>query len=715
MLDKSNQMRKVCDYIRSYQAKGGIVLLLLAVLFSLQPIQAQEKNKAKLYLKTVQDTIKLRWIVTDFQLWEASIVQGYDIYRKEMETGEIIKLNDTIVRALKPDEWGMRNMVFNDSIGLPDPNTDTLSVMALGYQFPEEVGLTFDMPDGSDGVDFGQDSREMMHMFHSVATLYSKEAAYVSGYTFSDTNFFDNTTYEYFLCRAGDFWDKSIASAMVNACDPYPDLTPQIVSDKTNKGECYLFWQKSDTLDATVGSYEIYRSENKENGYVSMANPPLLALLDPYNFKDEPVIFKDATLEKEKVYYYKVRAIDVFGDYSDFSEPYKVIEKTLLSSVPRIVQTETSERFMNTIEWDIKLHDISNINHMYVCRNSKATGVFKPISKRLSTMARKYIDVSPINTNYYKIMAVGNANDTVWSAAKFVNIPDSIPPSTPKIVSAVCDSLGIVRLKWKHGGEEDLKQFNIYTANFENEEYSRIANIGVDSVYTDTISLGVLGKSVFYKVVAFDNSYNPSDFSEAFEVLRYDTIPPNPPIITDIRSSEDGIHLKWACSSSPDVKHSVLQRKLRADTTWQQIRLFGVTGKSYESYIDTTVVKGEKYQYTLTAYDEFGLSSKGGRVMNIQAYDNGERGSIRNFKAVLNKQKHTVKLKWEYNKNGVERFIVYRTLNGSSKAIVAGVNGNVYEYYDERTGPGNTYGYCIKALYFDGSESPLTKEIIVNF
>ncbi len=420
-------------------------------------------------------------------------------------------------------------------------------------------------------------------------------------------------------------------------------------------------------------------------------------------------------MEKEKVYYYKVRAVDVFGDYSEFSEPYKVIEKTLLSSVPQIVKTETSERFMNTIEWEIKTHDIRNIKHLYVYRNSKATGEFKPISKQLSTMARKFIDVSPINTNYYKIMAVGNANDTVWSGVKFVNIPDSIPPSTPEIVSAVCDSLGIVKLKWKHGGEKDLKQFNIYTANFENEEFSRIANIGVDSVYTDTISLGVIGKSVFYKVVAFDNSYNPSDFSEAFEVLRYDTIPPNPPIITEIKSSDKGIHLKWACSSSPDVKHSALQRKLSTDTIWQQIRLFGVSGKSYESYMDTTVVKGQNYQYTLIAFDEFGLSSRGGRLMNIQAYDNGEREPIRNFTAVLNKHKHTVKLSWEYQKNGVERFIIYRTLNGGSKVIFAGMDGDIFEYYDESTGPGNNYGYCVKAIYTDGYESPLTEEIIVNF
>lgn len=696
-------------------------LLLFFVFFSLgMSLFAQKENddKALFYLKNATDSVRMRWIIIDFDTWLAAIDRGYDIYREELSTGDLSKVNDSIVKAMSLDDWGYRNMVFNDSIGELDPNIDKHSVEAITYLYPEETGLTLDLGKSEEDntMDFGDDPRAVMHMLHSIATIYSREAAYVSGYTFADSLITPNTDYKYYLCLGGEKPDKALASAVINSSDSYPDLTPEILADRTNKGQTFLFWQKPDTLGAEVGLYEIYRSQSEDGGYEPIAEPALLAKLDLQQGKDDLMKYNDATLEKDQVYYYKIRSIDMFGDSSNFSKPYRVVEKTFLSSTPSIKEASTSPTFDNTIKWEIEDYDVENIKTLRVFRNSSSTGDYQPISDELGADARSFTDTATINTNYYKVRAIGLANDTVWSALRFVNIPDSIPPSAPVFTSALCDSLGIVTLKWRHGAEPDMQQIKVYTANYVDDEYSLIADLGVDTIYSDTISLGVMGKSVFYKLVAFDKSYNPSDFSEPAEVLRYDTIPPNPPIITEIKGKPEGIFIKWACSSSPDVEESILLRMTSSDTAWTTLSSFEWSDTlEYQTYLDTAVIKGGRYQYTLQASDAFGLTSVGGRTLTIDAHDDGLRKPIARFSGTLNKRKHTVKLEWEYNQSKVEKFIIYRRVNDSVKEVLVAPQSAIREYYDEATGQGNIYTYSMKAVYLDGAESPITEDVIVEY
>jgi len=691
------------------------LILLLLITASSVTLGQNNEPKAKLYAKAEGDSIVLRWIVTDFKTWKNAITNGYDIYRTDLGTGQTKMINDSSVRALTPIEWAFRNTDFTGEVGKLKENIDSSSVVALAYQFPDSTGLKFEMPKDKQNIDFGDSPEEIMHLFHTITCLYSKEACFVSGMTFSDTKLKENTNYKYTLCERGVSIKSPLSTASINSSSEYPQLRLKISKDRTNKKQSFLFWYKADTLNAVAAAYLVFRSDKINGEYKKMSSPPVLGILNPYEDRKEPLVFIDNSLENRKTYFYKIQAIDVFGNFSGLSEAYSVTEHTRLSSTPVFKSTETSADFKNTLNWEIKNKDAKNISALFVYRNQNAPFDFKDISGELPPETRSFFDSKPINSNYYKVMAIGNAGDTVWSALKFVNIPDSIPPAAPKLKSAICDSLGIVKLTWTHENFADIEQINIYTANYEHEEFSRITNIDADSIYTDTISLRVLNSSVFYKLVVFDKIFNPSEWSNTIEVIRYDTIAPNSPQIVEISSENKGILLKWGCCSSLDLNRTELLRRKKSETTWQTLQTFLPGSAPYRSYTDTTVEKRQVYEYTLTAIDEFGLISQENKIFTKKALDNGIRPAIVNFSYDLNKKKHLVKLEWQYPYSGVKQFVVYKIIDNGTKFVVANIPRGTYEFFDNETGQGVNYRYQIKAEHIDGGKSPLSQEIHITY
>jgi fibronectin type 3 domain-containing protein len=173
--------------------------------------------------------------------------------------------------------------------------------------------------------------------------------------------------------------------------------------------------------------------------------------------------------------------------------------------------------------------------------------------------------------------------------------------------------------------------------------------------------------------------------------------------------------LNWGNCSSPDHEETLLKRRLKGEINWQSIAVFPDDNNNYQTYTDSTVESRKKYEYTLVATDAFGLQSLGNKILEIQAIDIGKQFEIENFSVKLNKRKHTVKLRWDYPYSGVDRFLIYRTLNGGTKTIITSTPANVHEYYDENTGQGNTYGYQVKVIHKDGGESSLTEEIFIEY
>jgi fibronectin type 3 domain-containing protein len=313
-------------------------------------------------------------------------------------------------------------------------------------------------------------------------------------------------------------------------------------------------------------------------------------------------------------------------------------------------------------------------------------------------------------------LTVGQGGDSLWTSPTYIQISDSIPPAAAIMLEAVCDSNGFVKITWKHHGEQDLHAFKLYRANYQNEEFSRVAAIErVDTIYYDTVALGTLTEQMYYKILAYDDSYNPSPFSNVIKAKRYDIIPPTSPVFSILRSDSTGIHLTWGNSSSEDVIKTVLYRKLRDESTWHEYKVFAKDTAKYTSFTDDKLYKGQWYEYTLQAFDDDKLMSGYTPSVQLKAFDNGIRPEIIKVSNKLDKRKKINKIKWVYPHQGVELYQIYRATNDGKLIILKSVQATQLEFYDTQLTAGRLYRYRIKAVYKDGGESPFSTELKVQF
>lgn len=719
-------------YLNKIISTKKLFVLVIGLLFFLSTY-GQTSKKTVLYAKPYKDSIALRWQVYDVNLWQANIKKGYDIYRKS-KSEPVQKINDSTIKALNPKEFVYRYLKYPkplDTSGINEQNIerfktppfdfnynpDSVAMNATILQFPEEVGLDFQLPSGEEGFDFGNDKDAIRWLFHSIICLSSKEASIISGIYFMDKKTSRKEIYTYYLTTSGEGIDKALAEVTISPLDSYPLKKPIGMKDVTNKNISKISWNKADTSNVYLPTYNIYRSENKNGSYVKMNNKALLAVYSKV-LDSNVVYYDDTTLQKGKMYYYKVHGLDLFGEFTPYSDPYVIKQKTLMEYAPYIEEARKvdSNSPACSIKWVVEDREEENISSFIVYRSSKPDSLFKPISIGLKNDQRFYKDKNPSKNNYYKVVALGKGGDSLWSAPVYVLIADSIPPKPAIMLSAVCDSLGIVTVKWKHNNDIDLHSFNLYRSNYKNEEFSRVTTIEkVDTIYRDTVSLETLTESIYYKIIAYDDSYNPSVFSNVIKAKRYDIIPPVHPVFTELKSDSSGINLTWANSSSEDVIKTILYRRLQNETSWHEHKVFVQDTVKFISYADTNLYKGQWYEYALEAFDDDKLRSGYSTIVRLKAFDNGIRPEIKTIKSKSDVRKGIVKLSWDYKHQGVEFFQVYRAENDGKMSILQSLKPSEFECYDKYLTSGKKYRYRLKAVFKDGGESPFSREISVQF
>lgn len=719
--------------VLSKNSKGLFSCLLVLLALFLNKANAQTRNAVELYTKPMKDSIVLRWQIYNSQIWEISLKNGFDIYRSTI--GSVpVKINDSIVKALDPNQFTLRYLTLPNSIDtskidynkegdvIPDTlgfsyKPDSIAQKAMALLFSDEVGLNFTLPDKESNMYFGDDVIPVRWLFHSLICFSSKEAAIISGMYFVDKNVKSNTDYTYYLVPKGKTVKEAVAIKSQNSSATYSLPSPRGIQDRTNKKRTTLSWKKIDTLGLFIPSYEVYRSEQKTSGYIKNNLQPVLALYEGPSIADTTIVtYSDTTLKKDKTYFYKVRGLDVFGDYTPFSDAYQVTEKTLLTYAPIIHELyKFGSPVQTRVKFTIDTVEVKNILELQLYKSTKPDTLYKRVPEKLKVTARDYVDKSPSKNNYYKLLMIGKAGDSLWSNVAYVLVPDSIPPKAPEIYFGVCDSLGIVTIKWRHSNESDLYGYALYFANQKEDEYSRIRNvISIDTITKDTISLRVLNSALYYKVVLFDESFNNSAFSNAFKVTRYDTIVPNNAVFVSFVTDKKGVNLVWANSSSEDVVKTTLYRRFKGELSWHVLKVFAQDTVKYKKFIDTAVVKGQWYEYKLQTTDDDGLVSNNESTLTVRSFDDGIRPGVENIQVKSSTKKRIVKLTWTNTASGVKNIQIYRGDEKTKPIILKALKAGSINFYDKDLAPGKTYTYLIKVEYVDGGESLFSRPIVVK-
>jgi len=668
-------------------------------------INAQDTGrKIEVLAKAGQESIMLRWGPNDPVAWERLNEYGYIVERITISRNGIL-LNPTENKILT--ELPLKPKPLNNWEELVDAN-DYAAVAAQAIH-----GETFELTENysSDIIQVVQKAQELEQRFSFAlfAADQEYEVAEMSGLAFVDNTVKKNEKYLYRVKSAVPKELELINNGFVYiSLDDYEEL-PKIYDVQAVFGDksVILSWERQN-FEGIYNSFIVEKSADNNKTFTSITENPIVNASPSEEVNTRRSYKLDSLSRNGKKVSYRVKGINAFGEISPPSDTVSGFGLVRISSAPNIIDWKTDNIKAN-ITWEFSNGE--EIKGFVVERTRSTQGPYKEIA-RLDNYVTFYEDTQPLATNYYRVVAYNDTHQTA-SFPVLVQLEDSIPPTQPTGLTAKIDSSGIVSLKWLENEEQDLFGYRVYRSNFKNAEFVQVTNKAVPvNEWVDSLSLDNLTSKIYYKVQAVDFRYNPSERSEIAELLKPDLTPPVPPVFKSIKSTTIGVQLEWIPSSSEDVESHQLYRRHKNSKNWSLIEFFN---DSITFHVDTTMALTSDYQYTIVAVDESNLESQPAKPVWGKKLDTGIRPEIEGIKVEVNREQQLVRLSWDYNSNSLEKFVIYRAQNDEPLSLYKTIIGESQGFEDKGLTINSTYKYRVKAIYKDGAESKLSRELIINY
>ncbi len=322
---------------------------------------------------------------------------------------------------------------------------------------------------------------------------------------------------------------------------------------------------------------------------------------------------------------------------------------------------------------------------------------------------------------FFQVSAVDTAGNLSSSFAVALSVIDSIPPGAPVGLQGVVDTNGVVTLFWLANTERDLAGYQVYGANDSTATFTQLTEEDLTyNYFRDTLALNALNEAVYYRVSAFDRRYNNSPFSQILRVERPDVIPPTPPLLLLPKPTGEAVVLEWKPSSSTDALAYLILRRPLGDQNapWEKVDSILAT---QTTYADTGAVVEQTYQYTLRTIDDAGLKSEPANTQTGRRIFAATVGGVENVTVNLlqaqGNEKARTQVQWKYEKPGMPplstaeyRFMVYRAEGDQALTRYKQLRSKEPDYTDAAVEPGKTYRYALMVVYDNGKKSALSAE-----
>ena len=671
-------------------------------------IQAPKKIDSlhiSLHLKAQNygDSIVVRWAPGNSVSWLLSQKNGFLLKRKVFSKGQknvftLVDSSSKIISPWKLDTWGN---YFKSS-------HDSLSAVAAQIVFSKTVA--FD--NGKQGNSFNniaEKYNEQQSRFGFALLLADFDPAIADGLglRFVERQARKDLYYLYTLVPAQTRANVSIdtgrvliSGSQIYAREKFSAISA-IAGDRTIR----LSWNSNMTTNNFSGFIIEKSSDGKT--FSRLNRLPFVAFKAGKE-KNKPVEFNDSVSQDYKNYYYRVIGINAFGDHSDPS-PVLVIHAVdltaphypVISSIKNIKGSGAIQ-----LQW-MKKEKEKDFKGYVVGRSTNLKGPFIPISKDfLPFETNSFTDDHPSTDapNYYIVAAVDTAGNAGRSMPAYMNVEDHTPPAQPVGLTGKIDSNGHVSVHWNWGKEADLAGYKIFFANAPDHQFTPLtSDLVTDSLFTDSITLKTLTKKIYYKVIAYDRSMNPSPSSAVLVLDKPDKVPPVSAIIKGFRVTDSAIIIRWYPSASNDVAQQILYRKQDNSGEWISVSRF----KPKDSvFTDKSVASKQNYIYSIETIDSSGLHSGKSFPLHVYVYGKGYKNEIKKFEVVMAQDKNTVSMHWVVPAGEISYYILFKGSDNKGLKMAGNIPG-VNTGYEDKTIPG-TYQYAIKAVYKDGEESALS-------
>ncbi len=313
----------------------------------------------------------------------------------------------------------------------------------------------------------------------------------------------------------------------------------------------------------------------------------------------------------EGIYYYRLKLYNQYS-YSDWSNTVN-ITVDFLPRVPIDFQA-TVNSMGNTIElnWEMNTGDTTSYELFYKTDDMFEFKLLANLTQPICT----YIHSGLVDGEmyYYKI----RAKDIYWQDSAFSEIisaipKDSEPPAAPTGLLAVPISDTEIELSWEANSEVDLEGYKIYmldpTAQAASGSKGEFKEIKTIKNQKTTYTVTKLSEQVTYqfKITAFDEVPNYSEFSETINATTPDETRPHPP--TSLKVSKptfNTLTLKWSASIDSDVIGYLIYRGFSLTGEFEQVNpeLVNTT-----EFVDFGLDEDTNYYYKLMSVDDGNLTS----------------------------------------------------------------------------------------------------------
>ncbi|MFM9840584.1 MAG: fibronectin type III domain-containing protein [Cyclobacteriaceae bacterium] len=666
---------------------------------------AQERGSVKLLAKVKSNSILLRWAPTDPTTWNSGNTNGYQIERYTIAKGTtILSKPEKLILTKGPFKPKPLEQWKNDAM------INKYSAIAAQAIYGKSFQVAASNP--TDIAQIVNQSREQEQRFSFAlfAADQSFTTAKLSGLGLKDSTVKKDERYLYrVIVLANDTKIKIDTALFYIGLKDSVGLTPPInLQAKFGDRSVHLRWPRF-AVEKEYTSFIIERAEGKSE-FKRINTLPFINTLS----KEETHFQAMDSLSQNGIdYQYRVRGLTPFGEVGPESERVSGKGFKLLNATAAIKSAKEDKEKI-AIRWAVS-GDQNSITGFYVERSRTVSGTFETLHKNaLGKTVLKYSDDKPLSTNYYRIKIVGENSQENFSFPYLAQLTDSVPPAPPQGLKVLIDTMGIAKLTWTANKENDLLGYRIYRSNFANAEYSQINRDPLPSItYKDSVNIRRLNSKIYYKLVAVDKRFNPSDYSTPVIVELPDVIPPLPPVIESIRSTSTGVKITWTPSASDDVVSYRLVRRPLNSISWDTIKV--VKAQDSLLFTDRNLEVGREYQYSTMAIDKAKLKSPLCSPVIGRLINNLIKSAITEFKAEVDRTEKSITLRWKYNEKNVIKFLIYRAVNDEPLSLYKSVPGNSFSMKDVNLRMNSNYNYRVKAVFKDGVSAEFSREVKLSF
>lgn len=652
---------------------------------------AEDIPSVKVIARISSSQVTLRWAVTSPSAWLKANTYGYIIERftikrdgKQLDTAEKKVVTPSPILPRPIAEW--------ESIVQENDYAAILAQALYGESFEVE-----EMQGGLAQIINKSKEIEQRFSFALFAADLNFEAAKLAGLGYVDTDVKENEDYFYTVKTAipTDLLPVKEGSVFVETSKreelPQPIDLIAIGDDKS----ILLTWEY-EMFKTVFTSYYLERSENGTD-FTRLGDTPLVNLNDKPESPSKRMFYVDTLSQNDKTYYYRVKGISPFGEESPASKIVSAQGVKKLSAVPHISKYKFDELGRVVITWEFLKEAEKEITGFELNWAAQEKGPYKVVKSGILPNIRETVYPEPEPSNYFRVTAIGKNNQKTTSLTAFVQTIDSIPPAMPVGLTGTIDTLGIVKLQWDANTEKDMLGYRVFRGNLEKEEVSQLT-VGpiAQTTFIDTVQVKSLNSNVFYQVVAVDQRFNMSDYSEKLSLKKPDVVPPSSPVFSGYKVNQEGVVLTWINSSSDDVKYHKLYRQLstEAHKGWQVIH----QTDTITTYTDPTVKTGQKYRYAIFAEDESGLISLPSTPISLTVQKNKPIQVIKNFTGFADRVGYKIDLSWKTIEDTVIEVLIYRNEEGEVPTLWRQLPGDIQKVEDTGVSPNIKYTYQLKAI-----------------